>query len=100
VTSPNSFMTDPDQMRTMAGKFDAHANFIQAESRKMVAMTEAIQGASWHGTAYGAHYDTVGQMNQAFTNIVNMLSGVRDGLVSNANTYEDAEHQAQQSLRS
>ena len=32
----------------------------------------------------------MGQMNQAFANIVNMLHGVRDGLVRDANNYEAA----------
>ena len=29
--------------------------------------------------AQATSYDTMGQMNQAFRNIVNMLHGVRDG---------------------
>jgi len=33
-------------------------------------------------------YDTMGQMNQAFCNIVNMLHGVRDGLIGDANNYD------------
>jgi hypothetical protein len=35
--------------------------------------------------------DTMGQMNQAFRNIVNMLHGVRDGLIRDANNYEHQE---------
>ncbi len=38
-------------------------------------------------------------MNQAFRNIVNMLHGVRDGLVRDANNYEQQEQASQQILR-
>ncbi len=40
------------------------------------------------------------QMNQAFRNIVNMLHGVRDGLVRDANNYEQQEQASQQILSS
>ena len=40
----------------------------------------------------------MGQMNQAFTNIVNMLHSVRDGLVRDANNYETQEQASQQAL--
>ena len=45
-------------------------------------------------------YDTMGQMNQAFRNIVNMLHGVRDGLIRDANNYETQEQSSQQILSS
>ena len=45
-------------------------------------------------------YDTMGQMNQAFRNIVNMLHGVRDGLIRDANNYEQQEQASQQILSS
>jgi uncharacterized protein YukE len=45
-------------------------------------------------------YDTMGQMNQAFRNIVNMLHGVRDGLIRDANNYEQQEQASQNILRS
>ncbi len=38
-------------------------------------------------------------MNQAFRNIVNMLHGVRDGLVRDANNYEQQEQASQQILQ-
>jgi ESAT-6 family protein len=41
-----------------------------------------------------------GQMNQAFRNIVNMLHGVRDGLVRDASNYEQQEQASQQILSS
>ncbi len=44
--------------------------------------------------------DTMTQMNQAFRNIVNMLHGVRDGLVRDANNYEQQEQASQQILSS
>ncbi|WAJ47806.1 WXG100 family type VII secretion target [Mycobacterium sp. Aquia_216] len=57
-----------------------------------------IESAGWSGQAQATSYDTMGQMNQAFTNIVNMLHGVRDGLVRDANNYETQEQASQQSL--
>ena len=45
-----------------------------------MGVVENIAGAGWSGQAQSTSYDTMGQMNQAFTNIVNMLHGVRDGL--------------------
>ncbi len=65
------FMTDPHAMRDMAGRF--------AEATSL---------------------DTMTQMNQAFRNIVNMLHGVRDGLVRDANNYEQQEQASQQILSS
>ncbi|MDA3660097.1 WXG100 family type VII secretion target, partial [Mycobacterium xenopi] len=34
---PTRFMTDPDQMRAMAGRFDVHAQTVEDEARKMLA---------------------------------------------------------------
>ena len=50
--------------------------------------------------AQATSYDTMGQMNQAFRNIVNMLHGVRDGLIRDANNYEQQEQASQQILSS
>src|SRR5271155_766946 len=88
---PTRFMTDPHEMRSMAGRFDVHAQTVEDEARKMWASSQNIAGASWSGTAQMTSYDTMGQMNQAFRNIVNMLHGVRDGLVRDANNYEQQE---------
>ncbi len=77
---PTRFMTDPHEMRSMAGRFDVHAQTVEDEARKMWASSQNIAGAGWSGTAQMTSYDTMGQMNQAFRNIVNMLHGVRDGL--------------------
>ena len=52
----------------------------------------------WDGPV--TSYDTMGQMNQAFRNIVNMLHGVRDGLIRDANNYESQEQASQQILSS
>jgi hypothetical protein len=43
---------------------------------------------------------SLGQMTQAFRNIVNMLHGVRDGLIRDANNYEQQEQASQQILSS
>ena len=43
------FMTDPDQMRAMAGRFDAHAQTVQDEALKMWASSQNIAGAGWSG---------------------------------------------------
>ncbi len=56
------------------------------------------RGLEWHGRA--TSLDTMTQMNQAFRNIVNMLHGVRDGLVRDANNYEQQEQASQQILSS
>ena len=87
---PTRFMTDPHEMRSMAGRFDMHAQTVEDEARKMWASSQNIAGAGWSGTAQMTSYDTMGQMNQAFRNIVNMLHGVRDGLIRDANNYETA----------
>ena len=46
------------------------------------------RGLGLSGQAQATSYDTMGQINQAFRNIVNMLHGVRDGLIRDANNYE------------
>jgi WXG100 family type VII secretion target len=94
------FMTDPNAMRDMAGRFDMHAQTVEDEARKMWASSVNIAGAGWSGTAQSTSYDTMGQMNQAFRNIVNMLHGVRDGLIRDANHYETQEQASQQILSS
>ena len=94
------FMTDPDQMRSMAGRFDVHAQTVQDEALKMWASSQNIAGAGWSGPAQVSSYDTMGQMNTAFRNIVNMLHGVRDGLVRDANNYEQQELTSQHLLNS
>src|ERR1700761_4809067 len=97
---PTRFMTDPHEMRSMAGRFDMHAQTVEDEARKMWASSQNIAGAGWSGTAQMTSYDTMGQMNQAFRNIVNMLHGVRDGLIRDANNYETQEQASQQILSS
>jgi len=95
---PTRFLTDPHEMRSMAGRFDTHAQTVEDEARKMWASSQNIAGAGW--TAQSTSYDTMGQMNQAFRNIVNMLHGVRDGLIRDANHYESQEQASQQILSS
>jgi WXG100 family type VII secretion target len=94
------FMTDPDAMRDMAGRFDMHAQTVEDEARKMWASSVNIAGAGWSGTAQSTSYDTMGQTNQAFRNIVTMLHGVRDGLIRDAGHYETQEQASQQILSS
>jgi len=94
------FMTDPHAMRAMAGRFETHAQTVEDEARRMWASSMNISGAGWSGMAEATSYDTMGQMNQAFRNIVNMLHGVRDGLVRDANNYEQQEQASQQILSS
>jgi WXG100 family type VII secretion target len=95
---PTRFMTDPHAMRAMAGRFEMHAQTVSDEARKMWSSSQNIAGAGWSGQAQLTSYDTMGQMNQAFTNIVNMLHGVRDGLIRDANNYETQEQASQQIL--
>ncbi|OHV04101.1 WXG100 family type VII secretion target [Mycobacterium talmoniae] len=97
---PTRFMTDPHQMRAMAGRFDVHAQTVEDEARKMWASSMNITGAGWGGTAANTSYDTMGQMQTAFRNIVNMLHGVRDGLIRDANNYEQQEAASQTALSS
>jgi WXG100 family type VII secretion target len=94
------FMTDPHEMRSMAGRFDVHASTVSDEARKMWASSQNIAGSGWTGSAQAQSYDTMGQMDQAFRNIVNMLHGVRDGLIRDANNYEQQEQASQQALSS
>ncbi|WP_264035244.1 WXG100 family type VII secretion target [Mycobacterium lacus] len=79
------FMTDPHAMRAMAGRFEVHAQTVEDEARRMWASSQNISGAGWSGLAEATSLDTMSQMNQAFRNIVNMLHGVRDGLIRDAN---------------
>src|SRR5581483_3198104 len=94
------FMTDPNSMRDMAGRFDVHAQTVEDEARKMWASSVNIAGAGWSGSAQANSYDTMSQMNQAFRNMVNMLHGVRDELNRHANNYEAHEQASQQILSS
>ena len=66
----------------------------------MWASSQNIAGAGWSGTAQATSYDTIGQMDAAFRNLVNMLHGVRDGLIRDANNYESQEQASQQILSS
>lgn len=66
----------------------------------MWASSHCIAGAGWTGTAQVASCDTMGHVNQAFNNIVNMLHGVRDGLIRDANNYEQQELASQHILSS
>ena len=93
------FMTDPDQMRAMAARFDVHAHTVEDEAARMWASSQNVAGAAWSGTAQVTSYDTMGEINQAFRNIVDMLHGVRDGLIRDANHYEAQEQASQQLLR-
>ena len=97
---PTRFMTDPHAMRAMAGRFETHAQTVEDEARRMWASSQNISGAGWSGTAQATSYDTMGQMNQAFRNIVNMLHGVRDGMLRDAGNYEQQEQASQQILSS
>ena len=94
------FMTDPHAMRDMAGRFEMHAQVVEDEARKMFASSQNIAGAGWSGMASATSMDTMTQMNTAFRNIVNMLHGVRDGLVRDSNHYEQQEQSSQQILGS
>jgi WXG100 family type VII secretion target len=94
------FMTDPHAMRAMAGRFETHAQTVEDEARRMYASSQNISGAGWSGLASATSLDTMGQMNTAFRNIVNMLHGVRDGLIRDANNYEQQEQASQQILGS
>ncbi|MCV7199671.1 WXG100 family type VII secretion target [Mycobacterium angelicum] len=94
------FLTDPHAMRDMAGRFAMHARTVEDEARKMWASSQNISGAGWSGAAQATSLDTMGQMTQAFRNIVAMLDTVRDGLVRDAGNYEQQEQASQQVLSS
>ncbi|AKN17387.1 peptidase M22 [Mycobacterium haemophilum DSM 44634] len=94
------FMTDPHAMRDMARRFEMHGQTVEDESHKMWASTLNIAGAGWSGAAQATSFDTMGQMNQAFRNIVNMLHEVRDQLGAAATRYEQQEQASQQILQS
>jgi hypothetical protein len=73
-------MADPDQMRDVAVLFDMYAQIVQDEALKMWALSQNFAGCSGPG-----------QINQALRNILNMLHGVRDGLIRDADIYEQQE---------
>jgi WXG100 family type VII secretion target len=93
-------MTDPHAMRDMGGRFAIHAQTVEDEARRMWVSAQTIGGAAWSGTAQAASSDTIGQMNQAFRNIVDMLHGVCDGLFRDATRYEQQEQVGQHALSS
>jgi uncharacterized protein YukE len=64
----------------------------------MGASSQNTAGASWSGTAQMTSYDTMGQMNRAFHNIVNMLHGMRHGRICDADNYEQQEQASQHIL--
>jgi WXG100 family type VII secretion target len=97
---PTRFMTDAHAMRAMAARFEMHAQTVSDDARKIWASTMNITGSGWSGQAQATSYDTVGRMNQAFNNIVNMLHGVRDGLIRDTNNYETQEQASMQALSS
>lgn len=75
---PTRFATDPTAMRDMAGRFDVHVQTVEDDARKMWASSKRIAGVGWSGTAQATSSDTMGQINKAFRNVVNLLHGVRD----------------------
>jgi WXG100 family type VII secretion target len=85
-------------MRAIAGRFDVHAQTVEDEARQMWASSQHIAGAGWSGIAQVVSYDTMGQINEAFRNIVDMLHGVRDGLIRDAANYEAQEQASRQLL--
>lgn len=94
------FMTDPHEMRAMAGRFEAHAQTVHDEANRMWVSSMNIAGVGWSGNAQMTSHDTMGQMNQAFANIEQMLTGVRDGLYKHANDYEQQEQDSRKILSS
>ena len=92
------FMTDPHAMRAMAGRFEMHAQTLSDEARKMWASSMNIAGAGWSGTGAGDLLRHHGSDESGVPNIVNMLHGVRDGLIRDANNYETQEQASQQIL--
>ena len=94
------FMTDPHEMRAMAARFEGHAMAVEENARRMLSSAQNISGSGWSGAASATSMDTVGQMHTAFKNIVNLLHGVRDGMIRDANHYEQQEHTSHQILSS
>ncbi|KAA1241032.1 WXG100 family type VII secretion target [Mycobacterium simiae] len=94
------FMTDPHAMRDMAARFAAHADAVEGASVRMMASAQDISGAGWSGLAQATSLDTMGQMHQAFRNIVNMLHEVSGGLNRDAQNYEQQEQTSRQILSS
>ncbi|KAA1250917.1 WXG100 family type VII secretion target [Mycobacterium simiae] len=93
-------MTDPHEMRAMAGWFETHAQIVEDEARQMWGFSQHISGAGRSGLAEATSLDTMGQLHQAFRNIVNMLHEVRDGSIRDGTNYEQQELTSQQILSS
>jgi WXG100 family type VII secretion target len=89
-------MADPDQMRSVASLFDMYAQIVQDEALKMWASSQNSAGTGCSGRAQASSRDTMGQINQALRNILNMLHGVRDGLIRDADIDEQQEQVPQQ----
>jgi WXG100 family type VII secretion target len=83
------FLTDPDQMWAMAGRFEKHAQLLAAEGQRIWAASQDAPGADWNGAADATSIDGTAEMHWAFRNVVTMLRGVRDGLIRDANRYEE-----------
>jgi WXG100 family type VII secretion target len=99
VAMTQRFMTDPAEMRAMAAKFDAAAQSVSDEARKMFASSLNIVGAGWGGDAANASHTNMGEANQAFNHIVTSLQETRDGMIRDANNFEQQEHESQRLLR-
>ncbi|MGB9224716.1 WXG100 family type VII secretion target [Mycobacterium sp.] len=84
----NRFTIDSHEMRSVADLFDLYAQIVQDEALIMSCKAQVDS------------HDTKGQINQTFHNIVDMLHGVRDGLIRDANIYEQQEQASRQILGS
>jgi WXG100 family type VII secretion target len=51
-------MTDPHQMRAMAGRFDVHTQTVEDEARKLWGSSLNIADTGWSGQAQTTSYDT------------------------------------------
>ncbi|MDQ1249413.1 MAG: hypothetical protein QG597_3788 [Actinomycetota bacterium] len=95
-----SLMTDPNEMRVYAGKFQGHADAIQAESAKVMASAQSVSGGSWKGLAEAASFNTMSELDRAFRNIHEMMTFTSQNLNRSADTYEHNEQTAASALRS
>lgn len=70
------FVTDPHEMRRMAGRFAMHAQTVEDAAHKMWAGSSMnIAGVgSRSSQAPASSHDTMGQVNQGLGTIVNMMA--------------------------
>lgn len=84
----SALLTDPDEMRRIAGLLGIDTdNITEATTRAMAASNNAT-GVSWHGTAEVASNTSMLRITQLLRGITDQLGWTINTLTTSATTYE------------